>query len=143
MRYFYVWVRKDIPQVQHIIQASHAVYEMGVHQQPLDEEGPWLVLLQVENETELLKVAFYLRKHIPDQFKTFWEPDPIWGSNTDEAMGFSAIATFPFEDEDIKSLFSGYKLYRTDKKPSFKKRIKKWFYGYRDRWFAWRGRSML
>ena len=112
VRHSYAFVRNDLSPVQRIIQMSHASYECALNLEPFEDETPSsMVLFEVENQNELLKVAMYLDKHIPNQFHIFYEPDPCWSDPSGRSMGYTAIATRPFEGVE-RELFSSFKLYQ-------------------------------
>lgn len=115
-KYVYVWVRKDIPQPYQIIQAGHALHEMGMDTErprEYDESDPTcppmdypvhIVLFGVKNEKELLEASRYLNENAI-KHHTFYEPD--------FETGFTAIATelVSNTDEERRALFSKYRMY--------------------------------
>lgn len=122
-KYVYVWVRKDLPHAYQIIQAGHALHEMG-----MDTMRPWfyddppkktsettsisvgtrkmpvhLILFGVKNEKELLEVSRYLNENTVEHH-TFYEPD--------FDTGFTAIATELFDNNsERRSLFKRFRMY--------------------------------
>ena len=108
-RYYYCWIRKDIPFVCQLIQLSHASLEIGLDSNRVGVAPYHLCLFEVADERELKKVRRKLQKEIPDQFTCFYEPD--W------PKGFTSIATRPFSGA-ARNIFKGYTLYRVaDEEP--------------------------
>lgn len=125
-KYVYVWVRKDLPHAYQIIQAGHALHEMGMDtERPMNtlpedcevlyskQDGKWttterkmpvhLILFGVKNEKELLEVSRYLNENTVEHH-TFYEPD--------FDTGFTAIATELFDNNsERRSLFKRFRMY--------------------------------
>ena len=98
--YTYVIVRTDIPQVQQIVQSSHAALEAGFRfTQP--KEVSHLILLSVKSEEQLKKTAHMLCEKEID-FHMFYEPD---------VSEFTAICTKPLFGDECK-VFQRYKLFK-------------------------------
>lgn len=91
--HFFIFVRKDLPIEQQIVQAAHAAYEVG--KQDRSENIRSLVLSRVNSEDELLHQAEYLN-YLGIKFVTFREPD-IGNQAT-------AIATAPLTEQQRKKL---------------------------------------
>lgn len=114
-KYVYVWVRKDLPHAYQIIQAGHALHEMG-----MDTERPFhrmwspdpaarermpvhLILFGVKDQNELLNVSRYLNENDVEHH-TFYEPD--------YDTGFTAIATELFDNNSSRrDLFKRFRMY--------------------------------
>lgn len=96
--YIYVIVRNDLTNAQKVVQACHAVAELG-KRHSLDETVQFLVALSVENEQELLEVENKLKDNI--EFASFRE--------SDMNNSLTAIATVPLKG-DIRLFFKDYKL---------------------------------
>ena len=83
----YIFLRKDMKPVYHIIQAAHAAQEAGIaFGKPEGEIPIHLGLFEVKNQAELFKTAEVLEK-LGIRFKMFYEPD--------DETGYTAIATEP------------------------------------------------
>lgn len=94
----YLITRKDLPNVQKAVQASHAVFEYAKE----GKQHPSLVILEVDSETELRYTMMYLIDN-NIQFKIFKEPmEPYNGSIT-------AICTESL-NKDRKSILKDLKL---------------------------------
>jgi hypothetical protein len=99
--YTYVILRKDLPPVQWIVQASHAALEAGFRfDQP--EQTSYLILLEVASEKELNSASKMLRKRCIDHHK-FFEPD--YGT------GFTALCTRPILDATEQNYFKRWNLF--------------------------------
>lgn len=101
--YTYVWLRKDLQPVHAIIQAGHALHEIGLDSRRLAKANH-MVLFEVPNEKVLFEVEKELswlgiRHHL------FYEPD--------YGMGYTAIASEAFcENDPIRKRFSRWPLYK-------------------------------
>lgn len=120
-KYVYVFVRKDLPHAYQIIQAGHALHEMGMNtERPFwvapQREGynvneTWrtepmpvhLILFGVKNQNELLQASRYLHENAVEHH-TFYEPD--------YDTGFTAIATELFDNtSERRELFKRFRMY--------------------------------
>ena len=105
--YTYCFVRTDIPVANQIVQASHACLERGLSlsSESIPKITSFLVLLKVENEDKLMRIAYDLQKA---RIKTtiFFEPDIFNG----EQMGNTAICTEPVYG-DRRNIFNKYELW--------------------------------
>ena len=95
--YSYVAVRTDIPLADQMVQAVHAGQEAAFAVSKPDRPVH-LVLFQVKNEEELLKVASKL--HL--EHRLFYEPD--------DGMAHTALATLPTLERKVKA-FNRLKLW--------------------------------
>ena len=103
-KYIYCFIRKDISEVQRIIQCAHAAYAAG-QAFGAGEIPPSICLFEVANELELMKALIHLRKH-GIQYQVFHEDYfPI---------GLNSIVTAPISDEAQRAVFADFKSYRTD-----------------------------
>jgi hypothetical protein len=113
--YIYVWVRRDIPLVQQIIQVGHACYDAGyskgwdnyadvMNGAMLGYRSPHMCLLQVPDQEALITVSNHL-KFIGITYDMFCE--------SDNNMGFSAICTEPIKGE-VRNAFRLYELWQED-----------------------------
>ena len=110
-RYYYTWIRKDLTEAQRIIQTAHACYEIALRLDTPDDDTPSsMVLFEVQNQKELLKVAMFLNEKIPGQYHLFYEPDPL--PDERRPMGYTAIATMPFEGDE-RELFNSFKMFKS------------------------------
>ena len=103
--YYYAWVRKDLSMVQQIIQVGHACFEIGNRTGIKTPEVSSMVLFEVADESELVKIATKLSKQIPEKYFIMYEPD--------YDTGYTAICTRAFSGED-RTIFGGYSLYQAD-----------------------------
>lgn len=102
MKTNYLFVRKDLPLAQQLVQASHAAHESGVHFCNDTSKINHLVLFEVSDEHRLLKA--YDRLSMQGiRSCLFREPDM-----GDEA---TSCCTEPLMDE-YKFHFSKYRLWR-------------------------------
>lgn len=112
--YFYVILRKDMfpfgPEnhAYEIIQAAHAAFEIGRRlPAPAPGEPPTtMALLEVADEAELIEAMRKLRFEgliEGHDFYTFFEPD--------HATGFTAIATRPINDKELRRFFRQWNMY--------------------------------
>lgn len=101
----YVFVRKDIPLADQLVQSSHACLEAGRAFLPPPHTN--VVLLAVENETSLLKA---LEDIVPIKYEVFFEPDPI-DDGSKNSMGYTAACTEPISG-DQKRLFRKFKMWK-------------------------------
>ncbi|HET8686103.1 MAG TPA: peptidyl-tRNA hydrolase [Methanosarcina sp.] len=98
----YVFIRKDLPIEQVIVQTAHAALESGIHLKHDKENEPSsLIVLQVKDKNELEKAYEKLKDQI-DMVK-FFEPD--WD------YGFTSFATKPVT-ESQRNLFKKYRLFK-------------------------------
>lgn len=103
--YTYVFVRKDLPIHAQIIQAGHALHEVGFTQTRPDA-ACHLVLFEVSSEKELLKIhSDLMRRGI--WLELFFEPDYNGGEYT--AMASACIS----EGDLARASFAKYKLYES------------------------------
>lgn len=92
-QYIYGFVRKDLAQVQRIIQFGHASFEVGVEQGHTGARlpsPPNVCLFQVADERELIAVVQALQK-TQIKFHAFYE--------SDYDAGYTALATEPISGE--------------------------------------------
>lgn len=97
--FIYIFVRKDLPIEQIIVQASHAAYEAGLKFTNNSEKITSVLIIGVKNQASLEKAFSNLSKNI-DLIK-FNEPQ--WD------YGFTAFATAPIFDEQ-RQLLKKYQL---------------------------------
>ena len=103
--YTYVFVRKDIPVEQQIVQTAHAALEAGlVFPNPSDEPNS-LIVIGVSNQEQLLKAIEYTQKQ-DIKLVTFFEPD--WD------YGLTAFASQPIPVSNRK-IFKKFQLWRNSK----------------------------
>ena len=100
--YNFVFVRKDLPLCQQIVQASHASYETGTKFQKTYPSKNYLILCEVPDEASLL-FALDRLNHKGIQAHLFREPD-----RNNEATAF---CTEPVKQPQRK-LFSKFKLWK-------------------------------
>lgn len=102
----YVFIRKDLPIEQIIVQVAHAALESGIHlNHPTRKEDPSsLIVLQVKDQKELEKAFDKMSKNEAgiDLIKFF---EPSWD------YGFTSFATSPVKVED-RLLFKKYRLFK-------------------------------
>lgn len=99
--YAYVIVRKDLPMVQIVVQASHAAYQAGfAFEEPLDISS--VILLQVPDQAALEEAAKRLDRYNVEH-RMFYEPD--FGP-----MGFTALATRPLTRKKERFLMANYEM---------------------------------
>lgn len=91
--YIYIFVRKDLPHAQRVVQASHACVE--VMNKIKEEIHPHIVVFGSSNEKKLKEVIKYLAE-VNIKCEYFIEPD-IGGQIT-------AVATFPLKGEEREHL---------------------------------------
>ena len=106
-KYYYAWVRRDIPPVAQIIQVSHATDRISLRQEYYEDVAR-MVLFESADERELLDVYLFLREKglSPSKdFEIFY--DSAW------PRGFNAIVTRPFEGTE-REIFADFNLYRDD-----------------------------
>lgn len=99
--YTYVFVRRDLPMVQQIIQVGHACHEAAALLKTT--EAPHICLFEVANEAELLRIRAELKQKRV-RFAYFYEPD--------DGTGFTALASIPVSTQAERELFRGYKPWR-------------------------------
>lgn len=95
----YVFVRKDLPLNQQIVQSTHAAIQMT---NLFPSRDPYLVVLEVENQHELLRAKVRLDE-IGIECVPFYE--------TDYDLGFTAAATRAVSQKERRHL-KDYKLWR-------------------------------
>lgn len=100
----YCFLRKDLPDVVRAIQLGHACLELG---KQLDSSEPIanLVLFEVANEQELLRVEAWL-KDVGVKHHNFYEPD--------YSIGYTAICCEPLSG-DQRVPFSGFSLFKWER----------------------------
>lgn len=101
--FIYVFIRKDIPLAQQILQACHACVLAGREYRHGDETH--LILLQIKDESQLWEVVNLLCD-VNIKSQMFYEPDLYKG----RTMGYTAIAT-EIVQEDQRQIFSEFKLW--------------------------------
>ena len=72
--YNYVFIRKDLPLCQQLVQASHASYEAGVKYQSKSPTHNYLIMCEIPNEESLLLLHDKLHRKKIDSY-LFCEPD--------------------------------------------------------------------
>ena len=97
--YIYVFIRKDLPLPQQVVQSSHACIEAAKSFLDNELEHPHLVVLGVKGEQQLYNSAQKLDK-AGVRYRVFIEPD-----RNNEA---TAIATEPIFGEQ-RRLFRNYR----------------------------------
>lgn len=103
--YTYIFLRKDLKPVYHIIQAGHAIQEAALaFGRPTGEIPIHFTLFEVKGIVHLLKTAEFLES-FGIKYKMFHEPD--------FDTGYTAIATEPLAG--MQHLFKKYKLFICDK----------------------------
>ena len=102
-----MFVRKDIPLADQIVQVGHSCMEAGTTFQPPPHTN--MVLLAVEDETALLKA---LESISPVRYEVFFEPDPIDDSSKG-SMGYTAACTEPISG-DKRRLFRKFRMWKPD-----------------------------
>lgn len=98
--YMYAFVRKDLPQVQQIVQTAHAVDELRRTVNHHTDTAN-LILFSVENERELLHVRDFLDMNGVSNH-VFYEPD---------VSQFTALATEHLVGAQ-RAIMSGFKMYK-------------------------------
>ena len=99
----YVFVRRDIPLQQQLVQASHAALEAGIkfgNKHQIDPSS--IVLIGVKSEEQLKNANEYVKSKNIDTVM-FYEPD--------FDMGYSAFATVPVTTE-MKHNFRKFQLWK-------------------------------
>ena len=99
--YNYVFVRKDIPIADQIVQVGHVCLEAGTRFGRSKEPSPYMVLLEVADVRHLQQTKEFL-KDSGISFEIFFEPD--------NNMGETAICT-EYLDSQAKKIFKKYKLW--------------------------------
>jgi len=102
-RYLYIFVRKDLPYSQVVVQACHATLE-ATRKFIKDEARYKIVCLGIRNEAKLEKVIGELEQH-KFGYIVFSEPDLAWEK--------TAIATEPLTASQ-RVVFARYKLLQAD-----------------------------
>ena len=100
--YNYVFIRKDIPIADQIVQVGHVCLEAGSKFGPAN--SPSLVLLEVRDSQHLQEVKEYLDSKLID-FVVFYEPD--------DNMGETAICT-TYVDKRERKHFKHYTLWKSN-----------------------------
>jgi hypothetical protein len=101
--FLYCFIRKDLSEEQRIIQMSHACFEAGKVFGERTDVPPHICLFEVADEEALFEVSKYLRsKNV--KYEIFYEPD--------KSMYWTSICSEPVEDEEKRSVFADFKLYR-------------------------------
>lgn len=101
-----MFIRKDLPIEQILVQTAHAALESGIHlSHPTSREEPSsLIVIQVRDKKELEKAyAKLIENDRGIDFIKFFEPD--WD------YGFTSFASSPVKVED-RSLFKKYRLFK-------------------------------
>ena len=105
--YVYVLVRKDLPAIKKLIQASHACLEAGFVFKPIPGKTCHLVIMEVKKQEDLKRIFYELRDDQYINSCMFFEPD--------FDLGFTVLATEPLIGEKRK-FFKKFKLLKV---PSF------------------------
>lgn len=106
--YIYTFIRKDLTPEQKIVQMGHACFEAGKRFGSKPEISS-LVLLGANDEDDLKNIARKLDIHGID-FYMFYEPDQ--NVITEKQMGYSAICTCPISEDEQRSFFRKWDLFR-------------------------------
>ena len=103
MKYFYIFVRQDVPLEQQIIQSNHAT-EQTVSKYPdkFKDIIPFTVLIGIPNAEWMRSVIKHLKN---------LNIDHVAFLDTDFDFGIAATVTVPLEDEQRESL-RHYPLYK-------------------------------
>jgi hypothetical protein len=101
-RYQYCFIRKDLSEVQRIVQMAHATMEMGKRMPQQDTEPCNLILFEVPDERSLVTISRYLTEAGVEHYM-FDEPD--------YDTGYTAIACVPVEGA-AREYFVEFDLYR-------------------------------
>lgn len=99
-KYFYIFVRQDVPLEQQIIQSNHATLEMSAMYEGNDIS--YIVLIGVPGESELHDVI-HLLEDSAIQHAAF--------TDNDFDFKMAAVVTVPLE-EDQRALLKSYHLWR-------------------------------
>ena len=97
--YIYVFVRKDIPIADQIVQVGHVCYESGLRFNA--KENTFMVLCQVNSEEELCTTMYRLIE-MGVEMHQFIEPD--------NDLGLTALCSQPVSGKQ-RHLFRKYKLW--------------------------------
>lgn len=100
--YSYIFIRKDIPFAQQLVQASHAALEAGREFEKPHKISS-IILLGAKDKDDLYKIDERLAKHNIKSYM-FYEPD--------FEMGHSAICTEAITCTKTRRLLSRYSLYK-------------------------------
>lgn len=105
MPYIYVFLRKDLPLADQIVQAAHATHQSG------DKFGSpdncHLVLFGVKNKAEL-NYAKHVCEEAQIEHIVFYEPDPT--DDSEEPMGNTALCTKPIVG--LKKVFKKFEIWK-------------------------------
>jgi hypothetical protein len=112
MLYNYVFVRKDIPIADQLVQVGHACLKAG-YTFPCPTGEPFMVLLGLKDSQELEDTKEYLKAY-EIEFVTFYEPD--------ENMGETAICT-TYVSSWQRKIFEEYELWTLDIGKNLSKQI--------------------
>lgn len=100
-QYIYVFVRKDLPIEQILVQSSHAAYEAGLHFENHSKISTSVIVIGVKNKLALQKAFENLKESL--NLVAFNEPS--WD------LGFTAFATQPLNNEK-RHLLKKYQLFK-------------------------------
>lgn len=100
-KYIYVFVRKDLPIEQILVQSSHAAYEAGLAFDNQSKLITSVLVIGVKNKSALEKAYLQLSSSI--ELVKFEEPS--WD------YGFTAFATQPISNEQ-RILLKKYQLFK-------------------------------
>jgi hypothetical protein len=100
--YVYVFVRKDLPLTDQMVQASHAALEAGIAFGAKSKEPSSLIMLAVKDKESLIEAEEHCL-HAGIDTEMFFEPD--WN------YGFTAFATEPIT-QDKRHLLKGFPLWK-------------------------------
>ena len=97
--YVYIFVRRDIPVANQIVQVGHVCYEAGLNFNA--KQDTYMVLCQVDSEEDLLEIELRLNDANVETHK-FYEPD--------DDLGYTALCSRPVNKKERK-IFRKYKLW--------------------------------
>lgn len=103
-KYQYCFIRKDLSEVQRIVQMAHATMEMGKRLPQQNSDPCNLILFEVPDERALVTVSRHLTENGIEHYM-FDEPD--------YDTGYTAITCIPLEGSE-RELFTEFNLYRAD-----------------------------
>ena len=103
--YVYVFIRRDLPLADQIVQTAHATQESGAKFGC--PENCHMVLCGVKNQNALLNVAD-LASFNNIQYSMFYEPD---SADDETPMGNTALCTQPIYGEQCK-IFKKYQIWK-------------------------------
>lgn len=99
--YSYVVVRKDLEDSVKVVQSCHAIQEVTM-EYPDQHKNTHMIVLQVPSQAELLRVETILKRYKNIKFHMFNE--------SDNDLGYTALATSPITNRYLRSVFANYQL---------------------------------